>query len=150
MSRDRDATGRPRNARARDEHGRPLPREQAGIAATDPPALPPDEALRVAQSLLRDDRPFFAHEVLEAVWKATGAGDRELWRGLAQLAVAMTHRQRGNVKGARALFARAAATLQPWAGQTPHGVAVDTLRAWCLEAAANPQGVADPPALRIG
>ena len=40
-SRDRDDTGRPRNARARDSTGRPLPRDATGANPEDPPALPP-------------------------------------------------------------------------------------------------------------
>lgn len=148
MSRDRDATGRPRNARNRDELGRPLPRDAGGHPPGEPPALPPEEALSRGESLLRENRPFYAHEVFEAVWKSSEDEDRDVWRGLAQLAVALTHRQRHNVKGAGALFARAAATLQPWSGQTPHGIAVDVLRGWCADAAVDPETAGDPPPLR--
>ncbi len=44
--RDRDGAGRPRNARPRDELGRPLPHDAAGVAGRpDDLALPPDESL---------------------------------------------------------------------------------------------------------
>lgn len=145
MTRDRDASGRPRNARPRDATGRPLPRDGSGEPPVDTPALPPTQALATAQSLLDDGRAFTAHEVLEAVWKSTSGDERALWRGLAQLAVALTHRQRGNMIGASALFARAAATLHPWAGRRPHGINVDALRSWCRQAADGTTDAGPPP-----
>jgi uncharacterized protein len=148
VSRDRDAAGRPRNARPRDATGRPLPRDASGPPPVDDaPALNPADALVVGESLLRDGHPFAAHEVFEAVWKATSDQERGVFRGLAQLAVAMTHRQRRNVKGARALFARAAATLDPWDAVEPYGVAVRSVRTWCAAAADDPDAAGDPPTL---
>jgi hypothetical protein len=147
VNRDRDEHGRPRNARPRDATGRPLARDPGTTAADDPPALPPDEAIDLAGDLLAEGRAFRAHEVFEAVWKAAGS-DRELWRGLAQLAVGVTHAQRGNDTGARALLRRGAETLAPWAGTTPYGLDVDGLRSWA-EAAAEATGEAQrPPPLR--
>src|SRR3954454_23593493 len=116
LGRDRDAEGRPRNARRRDDLGRPRERSDEVSSTTDAPALPPDQALVRAQALLDTGRAFAAHEVLEAVWKATTGPDRSLWRGLAQLAVGLTHRARGNEVGARALLHRAADTLTPVQG----------------------------------
>jgi uncharacterized protein len=136
MTRDRDASGRPRNARARDELGRPLARAEADAGGDDPPALAPLPALLEAQRLLDAGRPFTAHEVLEAVWKATQGPERSLWRGLAQLAVGLTHRARGNDVGARALLRRGADTLQAIEG-APYGVPVDELRRWARGAADN-------------
>src|SRR5918999_744207 len=101
--RDRDPAGRAKNARARDAYGRPLPRGAVGEPTMpDDYAAPPGEALAHAQRLLDDDRPFHAHEVLEAIWKAAPADERELWRGLAQVAVGLTHVRRGNAQGAQA------------------------------------------------
>nr|WP_246224112.1 DUF309 domain-containing protein [Pseudarthrobacter psychrotolerans] len=40
-------------------------------------------------------RPFAAHEVLEARWKAGPAEERNLWQGLAQICVGLTHAARG-------------------------------------------------------
>ena len=89
--RDRDSSGRPRNARPRDELGRPLPPGAPGTdRIPDDLSLPPAESLALAQSLLDRGRAFHAHEVLEASWKQAPAAERELWRGLAQLAVGLT------------------------------------------------------------
>lgn len=74
-------------------------------------ALPAEEALDLAQALLDEGRAFFAHEVLEAVWKACPADERSYWQGLAQLCVGITHLQRGNVEGAVTLLQRGAGHL---------------------------------------
>jgi hypothetical protein len=132
LSRDRDATGRPRNARPRDGLGRPLPRD-GSEPAPDPPALPPEQALAQAQALLDVGHAFTAHEVLEAVWKSTDGETRPLWRGLAQLAVGLTHLARGNAVGGRRLLERGAETLRPFAGASPYGVDVDGLLAWAAD-----------------
>jgi hypothetical protein len=137
VSRDRDEAGRPRNARPRDALGRPQPRGGDGQPPADLPALPPAAALEEAQRLLDDGRAFAAHEVLEATWKAAPGPERALWRGLAQLAVGLTHRARGNERGAAALLRRGADTLDEVEGR-PHGVAVDELRHWARAAADTP------------
>jgi len=106
--RDRDAQGRARNARPRDELGRPLPRgaREQLRAADEEAALPPEQALAEAQRLIDDGRPFYAHEVLEAVWHVAPDNERDFWQGLAQLAVGLTHVQRGNQVGAVTLLRR--------------------------------------------
>jgi uncharacterized membrane-anchored protein len=119
-----------RAPRPRDPRGRPLPRDSAVTVEPDPEPLPPEETLDLAQQLLDAGRAFRAHEVLEARWKTSPDSERELWRGLAQLAVGVTHHQRGNRAGRLALLRRAALTLSPYAGQSPFGVAVDELRSW--------------------
>jgi hypothetical protein len=86
--------------------------------------LSPDDAIRQAQRLIDDGYPFHAHELFEGVWKATSGEHRELWQGLAQLAVGLTHAQRGNPKGAVALLLRAADRIDPYAGEPPHGLDV--------------------------
>jgi len=86
--------------------------------------MPPAEALTEAQHLLDADRPFHAHEVLEAVWKAAPEPERELWRGLAQIAVGITHLRRGNAQGAEALLSRAADRLVPYKTEAPHNIDV--------------------------
>lgn len=135
--RDRDPGGRPRNRRIRDDLGRPLDRRAA--APPDETALPPAAALKRAQELLDDGRPFAAHEILEAVWKASPADERELWRGLAQLAVGITHARRGNQVGATALLRRAAGSLAAYDGGTPHRIDVAELRRWAAAAAESDQ-----------
>jgi hypothetical protein len=121
--RDRDAAGRARNARPRDALGRPLPRGAAGDERIpDDLVLPPAESLSLAQRLLDDGRPFHAHEVLEASWKTAPAAERDLWQGLAQVAVGLTHARRGNARGAAALLRRGAGRVAGYAGTAPHGI----------------------------
>ena len=144
MSRDRDAGGRPRNARPRDPLGRPLPRGSSGRAPVDEPALPAAEALTRAQQLLGDGEAFAAHEVLEAVWKSTTGDERALWRGLAQVCVGLTHVQRGNLTGAVALLSRAADTLE--GAPAMYGVDPAGLAGWARGAAQSP-AEAEPPRL---
>ena len=121
MSRDRDPAGRPRNARPRDALGRPLGR--AGTAGADAAPIPDDLALagpdaaRLADELLRAGRPFHAHEVLEASWKTGPARERDLWQGLAQVAVGLTHAHRGNARGAVALLGRGAQRVRAYQAQ---------------------------------
>ena len=144
--RDRDAQGRPRSARPRDALGRPLGYDVPGASreADDGPASPPGtpaDSLRQAQLLLDAGRPFQAHEVLEDAWKAAPAGERELWRGLAQLAVGLTHAARGNRTGALALLNRGAGNIAGYRDRPPHGVDVSGLLAWASAAVE-----AEPPA----
>jgi hypothetical protein len=107
--RDRDQAGRPRNARPRDAFGRPLAHGATGESPIpDDLSLSPGEAVALAQQLLDSGRPFQAHEVLEASWKSAPAAERDLWQGLAQVAVGLTHAQRGNARGAAALLRRGA------------------------------------------
>jgi uncharacterized protein len=136
--RDRDAAGRARNARPRDGLGRPLPRGMVGVPTTpEDIALSPTDSLREAERLLAAGRPFHAHEVLEAAWKACGDDTRELWKGLAQLAVGVTHVRRGNDVGAVRLLTRAANRIEPYAEVAPHGIAVTSLTAWARALAAR-------------
>ena len=134
--RDRDEHGRPRNARPRDALGRPLPYGVEGVPRqADDPHRSAAEFLVEAQRLLDVGRPFEAHEVLEEAWKAAPAGERELWRGLAQLAVGLTHLARGNAAGAAALIHRGAGNIAGYRDQPPHGIDVAGLVAWSAEPA---------------
>lgn len=145
MDRDRDTEGRARNARPRDGLGRPLPhgstdgveRQPEGVVRT------PDESLTEAQRLLDAGMPFHAHEVLEDAWKTAPSSERELWRGLAQLAVGMTHAARGNTSGAAALLQRGADNIWPYEVDPPHGIDITGLLKWV----SSPSGV---PRLRQG
>jgi uncharacterized protein len=121
--RDRDTTGRARNARPRDGLGRPLERGSPGEPTMpEGVVLAPGQALATAQELLDSGRPFHAHEVLEASWKAAPAAERDLWQGLAQLAVGLTHARRGNSAGAVALLRRGATRIGGYAPASPHGI----------------------------
>lgn len=76
--------------------------------------LPPAETLVSARNLVEAGRPFAAHEVLEARWKAGPAQERNLWQGLAQICVGLTHAARGNSVGALRLFERGAVRLKEY------------------------------------
>jgi hypothetical protein len=119
--RDRDDRGRARSARPRDALGRPLPPGSVGVERIpDDLDLPPEQTLAYAQRLLNRGLAFNAHEVLEVAWKRGPFEERMLWQGLAQLAVGITHVQRGNLTGARTLLLRAHARLA--AADARHGV----------------------------
>lgn len=109
--RDRDRAGRPRQARPRDALGRPLPYGAEGVEPVSEEPLPPEETVEEARRLVGEGRPFAAHEVLEARWKAGPADERDLWQGLAQVCVGLTHAARGNDTGAVRLVERAAERL---------------------------------------
>jgi hypothetical protein len=129
--RDRDAAGRARNARPRDPLGRPLPYGAAGAQrAPEGVVRAPADALAEAQALLDAGRPFHAHEVLEDAWKSAPDAERRLWRGLAQLAVGLTHAMRGNSRGAAALLERGAENIDGYAPAPPHGIDVGSLVTW--------------------
>ena len=129
--RDRDPEGRARNARPRDALGRPLPYDAEGEQrAPEGIVRTPGEALAEAQRLLDDGRPFHAHEVLEDAWKQSPEQERELWRGLAQLAVGQTHLLRGNARGAATLLDRGAGNIEAYAAAPPHGIDVAGLVRW--------------------
>src|SRR6476620_5327060 len=121
--RDRDESGRPRSTRPRDALGRPLRQGSGGVARIpDDLALAPAETLAYAQDLLDRGLAFNAHEVLEAAWKNGPDDERMLWQGLAQLAVGITHIQRGNVRGAITLLRRASARLAHDDRPAPYGI----------------------------
>jgi hypothetical protein len=126
--------------RPRDRYGRPLPqgspdeldprRAVAERAGSDP------RVLAVAAALFDDQRFFEAHEIFEALWKSPGVGDadRPFWKGLAQLAVALCHAQRGNFHGTAVLLDRAGRRLAGY--PSPH-CGVDTARLRVLATAAQ-------------
>ncbi|MFE9401405.1 DUF309 domain-containing protein [Streptomyces sp. NPDC006530] len=132
--RDRDAEGRARNARPRDGLGRPLPYGADGVAR-QPEGVrrTPEQTLREAQRLLDAGMPFHAHEVFEDAWKAGPAQEEPLWRGLAQLAVGLTHAARGNARGGASLLERGMGSLARYAaeeGVPTYGIDLDGLARW--------------------
>jgi predicted metal-dependent hydrolase len=155
--RDRDEDGRARNARPRDGLGRPLPygtpgveRQPEGVERT------PDETVREAQRLLDDGMPFHAHEVFEDAWKTGPADEHDLWKGLAQLAVGLTHAARGNAVGSATLLRRGAHYIEAFT-DSPHGIDVTGLVGWARRLAdevesgsANTDLAASAPRLRAG
>ncbi|MGI3785100.1 MAG: DUF309 domain-containing protein, partial [Janthinobacterium lividum] len=111
-------------------------------------------ALVEAQRLLDAGLPFHAHEVLEASWKAAPDEERELWQGLAQLAVGLTHVLRGNPAGATTLLGRARRRVSLYADDPPYGIDAVGLVRWCDDLLAEPGGPSSssgnvvPPVLR--
>ena len=129
--RDRDEAGRPRNSRPRDGLGRLLASGSEGVPRIpDDLELSPSESLAYAQDLLNHGLAFNAHEVLEAAWKNCPDNQRPLWQGLAQLAVGITHVQRGNRDGATTLLRRGTGHLGKVEHPAPHFVDVDGLVGW--------------------
>jgi hypothetical protein len=144
-ARDRDDEGRARSARPRDGLGRPLPygadgveRQPEGVART------PEDTVAEAQTLLNAGKPFHAHEVFEDAWKSGPAEERGLWRGLAQLAVGLTHAARGNVTGGARLLRRGAGAVEEWADVTgrgrPYGLDLAGLGGWARDLAGVVEG----------
>ncbi|MCX4679869.1 DUF309 domain-containing protein [Streptomyces sp. NBC_01433] len=134
--RDRDTEGRAHNARPRDGLGRPLPYGTPGVERQPEGVVrAPAETVREAQRLLDAGMPFHAHEVFEDAWKSGPEAERELWRGLAQLAVGLTHAARGNTTGGARLLRRGAAAIGDFRGTDPHGIGVGGLIGWAEELA---------------
>jgi hypothetical protein len=122
LTRDRDPAGRPRSARPRDALGRPLDHAAEGQdRIPDDLVITGADAAALADRLLRDGRPFHAHEVLEAAWKTGPAQERDLWQGLAQIAVGLTHARRGNARGAVALLRRGAQRVRAYQEESGTG-----------------------------
>ena len=122
-SRDRRDDGRPEQARPRDRTGRPLPYGTEDVAlseAADPVTV--EEAIALGIARWDEQRYFEAHELLEHAWKLGPESDRDLWKGVIQVAVAGVHLQRGNRIGARRLLDRALERLadQPAAHRGIH------------------------------
>jgi hypothetical protein len=127
-------------------------------------ALAGPDAARLADELLRAGRPFHAHEVLEASWKSAPPDERDLWQGLAQIAVGLTHAHRGNARGAVTLLRRGADRVRAYrdaadasalgtaepagAGGRPYGIDVAAVLAACDDLAARieQRGLTDIPA----
>ena len=118
--RDRDGQGRAQQARPRDALGRPLPYGATGVEPISEVPRSPEDTLAYARGLLDEGRPFAAHEALEVRWKSCPDEERELWQGLAQLCVGLTHQARGNAVGAARLVERAAERLEAYQqGRSP-------------------------------
>lgn len=130
--RDRDLQGRARQARPRDRLGRPLAYGSEGVEPVPEEPLPPAATISYAHELLADGRPFSAHEVYEARWKAGPDSERELWQGLAQLCVGITHAERGNRIGALRLIGRARRRLETYSatGGPVYGLHLSQIIEW--------------------
>ena len=149
VTRDRGGDGRPENARPRDATGKPLERGSGPSwrerlrALDEARALPKSEAIEEAERLVLTGQPFYAHEVLEGPWHLAEPPERAFWQGLAQVAVGLTHVQRGNAVGARSLLRSGAEKLTAY-DDGHEGVAVSRVVAQALALAdrVDAEGVA--------
>jgi predicted metal-dependent hydrolase len=93
---------------------------------------------------------FESHEALERVWRRAKGSDKVAVQGLIQAAAAMLHLDRGNPRGARALYSKAQSRLAI-ASDEFMGVALDEFRVALrefLEATAAGNSSATRPRLR--
>lgn len=136
--RDRDPEGRARNARPRDGLGRPLPHGAEGVPRQPEGVVrSPAQSIAEAQQLLDEGKPFHAHEVLEDAWKSAPEPEQPLWKGLAQIAVGITHLARGNTRGGARLLLRGADGVAPFAAAPRHGIPVAEIADWARSTAAE-------------
>jgi predicted metal-dependent hydrolase len=105
-----------------------------------------DDTVALAQTYLDSGRPFHAHEVLEALWKTQPKGERDLWQGLAQIAVGLTHAMRGNTVGATTLLRRGAGRVANYSGDS-HGIDIVGVLRWAEALADAPSAEPQPPTL---
>ena len=78
------------------------------IAARDPAT-----AFHEGLAHFNEGRFFAAHEAWEVAWRQAEGAERLLLQGLIQAAAALLHVERGNLRGARSVYAKACAKLDP-------------------------------------
>jgi hypothetical protein len=78
--------------------------------------------------LFNEGRFFECHEAWEEIWKRSDGELKLFYQGLIQAAVAILHAQRGNLEGARSLYDKASAKLDPVPPEHM-GLAIGELRA---------------------
>ena len=132
--RDRDDLGRAKNARPRDELGRPLPRGSENLLPEEQLPEDPDELLRIGVEHFNAHRFFQAHETWETAWHPSPESERDFWQGITQIAVGFTHFQRGNPRGAITLLRRGARRLNVY-GDSYRGFPAADMAARAREAA---------------
>jgi uncharacterized protein len=140
--------------RPRDAAGRPLPYGQPGVPPVpEDPHRTPAQVLALADEYLAAGRPFAAHEVLETAWKHRPDAERDLWQGMAQVAVGLTHLQRGNETGAVALLRRGVEHLSRAtdgvAESDPRRTAAEVARVADLLAARDPSSARRAAEIRL-
>lgn len=70
-------------------------------------------AFREGLALFNQGRFFDCHEAWEVAWKLADGTERLLLQGLIQAAAALLHAERGNLRGARSVYAKAREKLDP-------------------------------------
>ncbi len=148
--RDRNQWGRPENQRRRDHTGRPLPAdapEPPGGYAEEHDPQTVQEALDLAVDCWDRGRYFEAHELLEHVWHHADEGEREIWKGVIQVAVTHVMGQRRRPKGVVLTVAKARVKFHD-VPDAWHGIDVRELEAQLDEAlrrARDDEEPAEPP-----
>ncbi len=97
-----------------------------------------DERFTAALELFDDERYFEFHDVLEELWREEPGPERDFYRGLLQVGVALHKARLAQMSGAGKLFEKGRARLAPF-GAAHRGVAIATLLAaierWLARAA---------------
>jgi uncharacterized protein len=70
--------------------------------------------LRRAAAQFNTQAYYGCHETLEKLWLAEKKPIRNLYKGILQIAVALYHRERGNLRGARRLLESGLLLLEPF------------------------------------
>jgi len=73
-----------------------------------------DPRVRRFWELFERQEFFESHEVLEELWMAAPGSERNLYKGLIQIAVSLHHLCDGNLRGARKVFDTACELLEPY------------------------------------
>jgi len=132
--RDRNAQGRPENARPRDRLGRPLRHDTDETLLAEEHAYETvEDALSTGVELWNEQRFFEAHECLEDVWHHATDDDRTFWQGVIQVAITCCHHQRGNDRGWQAMARKALDNLQS-APAIHRGIDVGRMRSFLARA----------------
>ena len=76
----------------------------------------PEEFLRGIE-LFNEGKFFECHEAWEQIWLKAKGVERPFWHAMIQVAAALHHVQRGNLKGARSVGSRAIAKLEAMPAQ---------------------------------
>ncbi len=85
-----------------------------------------DERLAAALALFDDERYFEFHDVLEDLWREEPGHERDFYRGLLQVGVALHKARQAQMNGAWKLLEKGRVRLAPF-GASHRGVAIATL-----------------------
>jgi predicted metal-dependent hydrolase len=86
-----------------------------------------EEFFQQGIDLFNEGRFFESHEAWEQAWLRSGGMEKLFYQGLIQAAAAILHAQRGNLEGAKSLWAKAIDKLGPLPDGYG-GIALDELR----------------------
>ncbi|MDQ3875726.1 MAG: DUF309 domain-containing protein [Actinomycetota bacterium] len=90
-------------------------RSESSSPRREAPPDPSGEGLERGLRLIGEGKYFEAHEVLEDVWRAAEAAERDFFQGLVHVAVAWYQARRGNRVGCERQLEKAVRRLAPFA-----------------------------------